>query len=543
MVKKGREKMDYKVLYRKYRPTNFENIVGQTYTITMLKNAIINDKISHAYLFTGPRGTGKTSTAKVFAKTINCENRINGEACGHCTSCQNFSHSSDIIEIDAASNNGVDDIRELINNVKIAPTFSKYKIYIIDEVHMMTQSAFNALLLTLEEPPAHAIFIMATTNVESVPITILSRCQRFNFKKIDLETIKMQLSKICQEENINITDEALEEIAYLSEGGLRDALSLLDQLASESNDITLDKILKNYGSISSLFIKNIIQHLEDNDAEKILLDIEELENSSSDYKVFIKKLVHELINKAIYIKQNCVNSSLSYEDIKNLIMDLNDCFNKISIHINPYLLIQIILLNYVKHKNCEKDNVLIEKEGLDSEDNVLEPVLDNEEDELSTFNEELGESLEELKKIRVNNCFVNAQKSILNDYQDKLNKADVKKFDNLQSLLIDTNIVAAGSEYLVLSMPLVSTANLINHHLEKVESELSTIFGNKVKVIALSDEEWLKYKNEYIQNIKNGVKYKMIDESELHNFKEPVNNSQLENFAKQIFDNEKIEII
>ena len=408
---------------------------------------------------------------------------------------------------------------------------------------MMTQSAFNALLLTLEEPPAHAIFIMATTNVESVPITILSRCQRFNFKKIDLETIKMQLSKICQEENINITDEALEEIAYLSEGGLRDALSLLDQLASESNDITLDKILKNYGSISSLFIKNIIQHLEDNDAEKILLDIEELENSSSDYKVFIKKLVHELINKAIYIKQNCVNSSLSYEDIKNLIMDLNDCFNKISIHINPYLLIQIILLNYVKHKNCEKDNVLIEKEGLDSEDNVLEPVLDNEEDELSTFNEELGESLEELKKIRVNNCFVNAQKSILNDYQDKLNKADVKKFDNLQSLLIDTNIVAAGSEYLVLSMPLVSTANLINHHLEKVESELSTIFGNKVKVIALSDEEWLKYKNEYIQNIKNGVKYKMIDESELHNFKEPVNNSQLENFAKQIFDNEKIEII
>ena len=135
--------MDYKVLYRKYRPTNFENIVGQEYTITMLKNAIMNDKISHAYLFTGPRGTGKTSTAKVFAKTINCENRINGEACGKCNSCLNFSYSSDIIEIDAASNNGVDDIRELINNVKIAPTSSKYKIYIIDEVHMMTQSVIN----------------------------------------------------------------------------------------------------------------------------------------------------------------------------------------------------------------------------------------------------------------------------------------------------------------------------------------------------------------------------------------------------------------
>ena len=176
--------MNYKVLYRKYRPDRFSNIVGQDYSIQMLKNAIIHQKISHAYLFTGPRGTGKTSTAKVFAKTINCLNPIDGEACGKCANCLSFATSPDIIEIDAASNNGVDDIRELINNVKIAPSTGKYKIYIIDEVHMMTTSAFNALLLTLEEPPKHAVFIMATTNVESVPITILSRCQRFNFQKI-----------------------------------------------------------------------------------------------------------------------------------------------------------------------------------------------------------------------------------------------------------------------------------------------------------------------------------------------------------------------
>ena len=167
--------MEYKVLYRKYRPDCFKNIIGQDYTIKMLQNAIIHNQISHAYLFTGPRGTGKTSTAKVFAKTINCQHIENGEACGKCSSCLSFDSSPDIIEIDAASNNGVDDIRELINNVKIAPTEGKYKIYIIDEVHMMTSSAFNALLLTLEEPPSHAIFIMATTNVESVPITILSR--------------------------------------------------------------------------------------------------------------------------------------------------------------------------------------------------------------------------------------------------------------------------------------------------------------------------------------------------------------------------------
>ena len=182
--------MNYKVLYRKYRPDKFENIIGQDYSIQMLKNSIIHNKISHAYLFTGPRGTGKTSTAKVFAKTINCLNPVNGEACGKCAACLAFSTSPDIIEIDAASNNGVDDIRELINNVKIAPSEGKYKIYIIDEVHMMTTSAFNALLLTLEEPPAHAVFIMATTNVENVPITILSRCQRFNFQKISLENLK-----------------------------------------------------------------------------------------------------------------------------------------------------------------------------------------------------------------------------------------------------------------------------------------------------------------------------------------------------------------
>ncbi len=543
--------MDYKVLYRKYRPTNFENIVGQEYTITMLKNAIMNDKISHAYLFTGPRGTGKTSTAKVFAKTINCENRINGEACGKCNSCLNFSHSSDIIEIDAASNNGVDDIRELINNVKIAPTSSKYKIYIIDEVHMMTQSAFNALLLTLEEPPTHAIFIMATTNVESVPITILSRCQRFNFKKIELNTIKNQLSKICLEENIKITSDALDEIAYLSEGGLRDALSLLDQLSSENDEITIDKILMNYGSISSLFIKNIIDDIENNDADKIILAMKELENSSSDYKVFIKKLVKELINKAILIKQTNLKSNLTYENIKNLILDLNDCFNKISIHINPYLLIQVILLNYVKpvvkanDEDVKKDKIEEQPKIIKQEVvvEVKEEISTTDESNLSTYNEELSEYLEELKNIRINNCFATAQKEILNKYQNKYQTMNFKEFGDMESLLIDTKIIAAGKQVAILTTSLASSADLLNHHLEKIESKLSTLLEGDVKFIAVSEEEWNNYKREYVQNLKNGVKYEVIDESGLQELKPSKDDSQLEQFAEQIFETKKIEII
>ena len=222
--------MKYKVLYRKYRPNNFENIIGQHYIIKTLKNSIINNNISHAYIFSGPRGTGKTTTAKVFSKAINCSNPVDGSPCEKCEFCTNFHENPDIIEIDAASNNGVDEIRNLIDNIKLTPTNGKYKVYIIDEVHMLTTSAFNALLLTLEGPPAHSIFILATTNIESVPITILSRCQRFDFQKITIDDIVKRLSEICKLENIDIEDDALTEIAYLSEGRMRDALSLLDQL-------------------------------------------------------------------------------------------------------------------------------------------------------------------------------------------------------------------------------------------------------------------------------------------------------------------------
>lgn len=547
--------MNYKVLYRKYRPDKFENIIGQDYSIQMLKNSIIHNKISHAYLFTGPRGTGKTSTAKVFAKTINCLNPINGEACGKCAACLAFSTSPDIIEIDAASNNGVDDIRELINNVKIAPSEGKYKIYIIDEVHMMTTSAFNALLLTLEEPPAHAVFIMATTNVENVPITILSRCQRFNFQKISLENLKKQISKICDLEKIKITEEAIEEIAYLSEGGLRDALSLLDQLYSNEEEITAEKILENYGSISSKFVKDLLKELSEGDVSSVIEKIQELENTSSDYKIFIKKVVQELAHIAVLIKVNNYQGLFSFQQVKKLIFELNDVLNKININVNPYELIEIILLNVISTEENEKEvvreskiiktnsisnaeklankdteNVILEKK----EDKITEEVIGNNDNNGSIY-------INELKKIRVNNCFTDAKRESLISNQaiwnQKKNDTNVDK--RILGLIVDSQLVASSLNHAIVTTKLASMATLINNQLDEIENSLNLEFH----IIALSMEEWTTEKNEYIQNIKNKYVYNYIDEETIADLKPKKASNDFEEITTNIFNSDKIEIV
>ena len=286
--------MNYKVLYRKYRPQDFNSVVGQEFTTRLLKNTIKDGKISHAYIFTGPRGTGKTSSARIFAKAINCLNPIDGNPCNNCEMCKNFNDNPDIIEIDAASNNGVDEMRELINNIRLAPNNSKYKVYIIDEFHMLSTSAFNALLLTLEEPPANVVFILATTDIQNVPITILSRCQRFDFKLISYDVLIERLTYICTQEKINITPEAISEIAYLSSGGLRDALSLLDQISSMDGLITDDMVSNMFGSISSKKVKQIINIIDDNNGSLLIESIEKFKANGINYNVLSTKLIKEL---------------------------------------------------------------------------------------------------------------------------------------------------------------------------------------------------------------------------------------------------------
>ena len=223
--------MSYQALYRKFRPQEFEDVKGQDHIVTTLKNQITADRIGHAYLFCGTRGTGKTTVAKIFAKAVNCEHPIDGSPCGECASCRAITEGSsmNVIEIDAASNNGVDNIRQIREEVAYRPTEGRYKVYIIDEVHMLSAGAFNALLKTLEEPPSYVIFILATTEAHKIPITILSRCQRYDFHRISIDTIAARLTDLMQQENVNVDERAIRYVAKAGDGSMRDALSLLDQ--------------------------------------------------------------------------------------------------------------------------------------------------------------------------------------------------------------------------------------------------------------------------------------------------------------------------
>ena len=287
--------MNYKALYRKYRPNNFDDLYGQDVIKTILTNSIKNNKINHAFLFFGPRGTGKTSTAKIYAKLINCLNIKNNKACDECENCIKIQNNSvDIIEMDAASNNGVEEIRNIRNKIDLVPTELKYKVYIIDEIQMLTKEAFDALLKTLEEPPKHVVFIMATTEIKKVPDTIVSRCQVLEFKKIDKNIIKEKLENICKNENIDFDEEALLKIAELSSGALRDSLTILDKVIaySDRNKITLDLVYEISNTISFEKIKPLAESLINKKEKDFLNEYNKLtESNNIDIINLIKNLL------------------------------------------------------------------------------------------------------------------------------------------------------------------------------------------------------------------------------------------------------------
>ncbi|MGZ9413619.1 DNA polymerase III subunit gamma/tau [Mycoplasma sp. Z386] len=363
------EKQDYQALYRTYRPTKFSDVKGQDFIIKTLENIIISNKISHAYLFSGPRGTGKTTVAKIFATVVNCAHRENIDACDFCIS--NINKNFDIIEMDAASNNGVDEIRELKENIQNLPTNSKFKIYIIDEVHMLSKSAFNALLKTLEEPPKHIIFILATTDPQKIPLTVLSRLQKFNFSKINLNIITNQLEEILNKEKISFEIKALEKIAKLSDGGLRDALSLLEQaILFSNNDLTLTKVEEIFSLISNGDYVQILNYLNSNSVEKIIEIADSLFEKGIDFASFINNFLIVLRDYIIFSKTKKVNilETLSQQEVENIninikyafniITELNNSLKNLYVIENNKTFIEILLLKLLFLNNNSSDENL-----------------------------------------------------------------------------------------------------------------------------------------------------------------------------------------
>ena len=315
--------MAYTALYRKFRPLTFEEFAGQEHITRTLRNQIMSDRVGHAYLFNGGRGTGKTSAAKILARAVNCLNPKDGEPCNECEICKEILNGSltDVVEMDAASNNSVEDIRSIREEVNFLPTKAKYRVYIIDEVHMLSTGAFNALLKTLEEPPAHVKFILATTEPQKLPATILSRCQRFDFKKISEEDIIKRLQVICSKSNISITEEALRTIAILSEGGMRDAISILERCLQDGDTEIVDDKIKDLVGIPKIeYINKITESIIDKDEEKALNTIEEVINDGKDLYNFLWEIIKYVKDVLLFKVQGKVNlyNSDDLEKIKSV---------------------------------------------------------------------------------------------------------------------------------------------------------------------------------------------------------------------------------
>lgn len=295
--------MSYQALYRTWRPQRFEDVVGQQHVTKTLQNALLQDKVSHAYLFSGPRGTGKTTIAKVFAKALNCEHPKAEEPCNECPSCLGITNGSiaDVLEIDAASNNGVDEIRDIRDKVKYAPSSVRYKVYIIDEVHMLSMGAFNALLKTLEEPPKHVIFILATTEPHKIPPTIISRCQRFEFRKISVGDIVERLHTVVNNEGIEVSEEALHIVARAAEGGMRDALSILDQAISYSQgSVTVEDVLAVTGSVAQKHLSQLAVCMYENEVSEALRIVDGIMNQGKDPLRFMEDFIYYFRDMLLY---------------------------------------------------------------------------------------------------------------------------------------------------------------------------------------------------------------------------------------------------
>ena len=584
--------MAYQALYRKYRPTNFDEVVGQTHIIQTLKNAIVQNRIAHAYLFCGPRGTGKTSIAKIFAKTLNCTNSQDAP-CGVCENCKMAANGShpDIIEIDAASNNGVDEVRNLIDKVKYAPMQGKYKIYIIDEVHMMTSGAFNALLKTIEEPPAHVIFIFATTEPNKVLPTIISRCQRFDFNKVSMHDIKYRLSVVCKNEGIEIDENGLTLIAQLADGGMRDALSILDQcVAYCSSHIDVNDIRKIYGVVTSEDIGKLFYSVYKKDVDSFVKDIQKYSDMGVDIKRLTADFIHMLKDSLIldYSENSTLVSDMNKDMIRKYFKlapinfrikcmeELMDTYNKYTYASNALDYLEASLLKISSYSYESKTHIIdsdhndfkeVEEEENyetsydDTSDNsdIIEKNTQKDDNNGVLEKSEISDvSRETLKQSENTN-----NKIILNDEfviqllvgATKMERSiDTNKFNNIgqfisslefgkyAATLRNSSIMASGSNYIVVCVSSEIFAKQINEFELNYgyEDFTEVLLGKAKKVFALDKTQQSRVLDEFKERMISGnlpepyqVRLKRKDaESE--------NNMSIEDHMKSLFPNIEI---
>ena len=466
----------YRALYRKYRPQGFDSVVGQNIIVKTLQNSVKNKSFSHAYMFFGPRGVGKKTASKVFARSINCLDPIDGNACGKCKNCLHSFEKEcvDIIEIDAASNNGVDEIRELRNKISLVPTELQYKVYIIDEVHMLSIGAFNALLKTLEEPPEHAIFILATTDPQKVPETIISRCQCFSFKRISDDMIVDRLKTVCTSEKIDIDDEVLEEIAVSSDGGMRDALGALDKLTSYTKDrITVDDFAELNGMITKKILCDFCDNIFAGNLSAVLAKLNKFNSDGKNLIQIVSQVMHYLRN--IVIKYYVENAKCDYsiDNMILLITLINEKMFDIKKSGNPKIYIEMLLIKYIKDI-C--DDKIISREIIDNSDAEEESVGNNfkspnfiensskipektediapdesDDDEEYDFDKEFSDEENNYDEmIESNFADVNVTDEIITNasFEDGISSKIVKNIDDIMKVRVNNTLALANKQIL-----------------------------------------------------------------------------------------------
>ena len=578
----------YQALYRKYRPIDFDSVVGQDSIIKTLKNSIINHNFSHAYMFFGPRGTGKTTVSKIFARNINCLSPKDGIACKECEACKkSFSKDCvDIIEIDAASNNGVDEIRDLKNKITLVPSDLKYKVYIIDEVHMLSIGAFNALLKTLEEPPAHAIFILATTDPQKVPETIISRCQCFSFKRISENNLFNRLKYICEEEKIIIDEDVLTSISLLSDGGLRDALGSLDKLVSYcDSNITLSEFEEINGIVSKCDISKLFNYIFDGNIKELLLDLNKFNDNGKNLIQIMIQLLNYSRDMIVEYYLNGLEVNYSLDKIQNLVNLLNEKIFEMKKSGNAKIYIEMLLLKFINdyifnkiHQNIVVDKVISDDNYLKNDNNlnnnnfventnVFNNLLKTSNNDIKTFadpyistdltrNESKDtfevknkvipiKNINEIMHIRANNTLVNADKNLLKEENNLFNMLNDFIYDGdygyLVTILIDSKIRAVSSESVILSFDFDSNVENSYFVFEELNNTYNKITNSNKKLSIISSSDWDKLKNDYIVKFKNKELLEYIKEPDPV-FEELDNNDIIVSSAVELFGSDIVEI-